>query len=227
MPLFTEDRCRLFISIEFACGYHHTPYPGPRPARHSGKSRPIFAGMQLPVWGRPYLWSDFSAIISGIHVFYEWIFTGLSRNIREAMVFHPTMTGFRISRTIGRPSTRPLDILVDAAYDTTAIRTANRRRGTITIPVNPGNRTYPKRGRRYPVEKSDMPNGVQWSGSSVGGGYGIVPDPAPGPVQSGRSFGSTTQIRSRKIRGTHSIRDCRPDACPVSTCPSSPALRYP
>ena len=66
------------------------------------------------------------------------------------MVYHPTVTAFWIPRPIGRPITRPKEILADAAYDTKAIRTENRRRGITTmIPVNRRKRKKPKRGRPY------------------------------------------------------------------------------
>jgi len=71
-------------------------------------------------------------------------------NVHDAMTYNPTLMRFRIQRPIGRTITRPKEILADAACDTLAIRTTNRRRGIKTmIPVNRRNRRRPKRGRSY------------------------------------------------------------------------------
>jgi transposase len=71
-------------------------------------------------------------------------------NVHDAMIYHPTLMAFRIQRPIGRPITRPKEILADAAYDSIAIRKTNRRRGIKTmIPVNRRNRRRSKRGRAY------------------------------------------------------------------------------
>ena len=71
-------------------------------------------------------------------------------NVHDVMTYHPTLMVFWIQRPIGRPITRPKEILADAAYDTAAIRSTNRRRGIQTmIPVNRRNRRRPKRGRSH------------------------------------------------------------------------------
>ena len=90
-------------------------------------------------------------------------------NVHDAMVYHSTVTAFSIPRPIGRPITRPKEILADAAYDTKAIRTENRRRGiTIMIPVNRRIRKMPKRGGRFGLTISGMAGGPPWNGSSAG-----------------------------------------------------------
>lgn len=71
-------------------------------------------------------------------------------NVHDARTYQPTLAACRIPRSHGRPITRPQEVLADAAYDTQAIRRANRRRGITTmIPVNQRKRKKPKRGRPY------------------------------------------------------------------------------
>lgn len=61
-------------------------------------------------------------------------------NIHDSKLYQPTIDGFRIKLSQGRPVTRPNIIIADAAYDTEEIREYNRNRRIKTnIPVNKRN----------------------------------------------------------------------------------------
>ena len=62
--------------------------------------------------------------------------------------FVEVLNGIRIGKCIGRPRSRPLEVLADAAYDIKDIRLYLRRRGIKSnIPTNKRNRKAPKLGR--------------------------------------------------------------------------------
>jgi transposase len=62
--------------------------------------------------------------------------------------FVEVLNGIRIGNSIGRPRSRPLEVLADAAYDTKDIRLYLRRRGIKSnIPTNKRNQKAPKPGR--------------------------------------------------------------------------------
>jgi transposase len=62
--------------------------------------------------------------------------------------FVEVLTEIRIGKGIGRPRSRPLEVLADAAYDDRDIRLYLRRRGIRSnIPGNRRNRKSPKKGR--------------------------------------------------------------------------------
>lgn len=65
-------------------------------------------------------------------------------NIHDSQLYEPTMDAFEIPGTAEKPSI----ITADTAYDSHEIRRYNRkRRIRSNIPINPRNRTSPKRGR--------------------------------------------------------------------------------
>lgn len=75
-------------------------------------------------------------------------------NIYDSELYQPTIEGFRIKISRGRPITRPTIIIADAAFDTKEIREYNRKRGIKTnIPVNKRNTKYQQQGRPKKFDK--------------------------------------------------------------------------
>jgi transposase len=71
-----------------------------------------------------------------------------SGNEHDSKRFIEILTGIRIDKGIGRPKSRPLEVLADAAYDNEEIRVYLRRRGIKSnIPCNRRNLKALKRGR--------------------------------------------------------------------------------
>ena len=69
-------------------------------------------------------------------------------NEHDSKRFIEILTGIRIDKGIGRPKSRPLEVLADAAYDNEEIRVYLRRRGIKSnIPCNRRNLRALKRGR--------------------------------------------------------------------------------
>ena len=69
-------------------------------------------------------------------------------NEHDSKRFIEILTGIRIDKGIGRPKSRPLEVLADAAYDNEEIRSYLRRRGIKSnIPCNRRNLKALKRGR--------------------------------------------------------------------------------
>ena len=69
-------------------------------------------------------------------------------NEYDSKRFVEVLNGIRIVKCIGRPRSRPLEVLADAAYDIKDIRLYLRRRGIKSnIPTNNRNRKAPKLGR--------------------------------------------------------------------------------
>ena len=69
-------------------------------------------------------------------------------NEHDSKRFVEVLDGIRIRNDIGRPRSRPIEVLADAAYDDKEIRLYLRQRGIKSnIPVNKRNRRSPKTGR--------------------------------------------------------------------------------
>ncbi|MEN4068529.1 MAG: IS5 family transposase [Methanobacterium sp.] len=69
-------------------------------------------------------------------------------NVHDSRLYQPTMDGFRIKISQGRPITRPTIIVADAAYDSNEIRIYNRKRGIKSnIAINKRNKKKQKPGR--------------------------------------------------------------------------------
>lgn len=69
-------------------------------------------------------------------------------NEHDSNRFIEVLDGIRIGNAIGRPRSRPVEVLADAAYDDKEIRLYLRHRGIKSnIPVNKRNRKVPKKGR--------------------------------------------------------------------------------
>jgi transposase len=69
-------------------------------------------------------------------------------NEHDSKRFVEVLNGIRIGKGIGRPRSRPAEVLADAAYDNKEIRLYLRRRGIKSnIPGNKRNQKTPKRGR--------------------------------------------------------------------------------
>jgi len=69
-------------------------------------------------------------------------------NMHDSKLYMPTVEGFRTKIGTGRPITRPIIIVADAAYDSDEIRTHNTRRGIKSnITINRRNQKKKKPGR--------------------------------------------------------------------------------
>lgn len=69
-------------------------------------------------------------------------------NEHDSKRFIEVLDGIRIGKDIGRPRSRPMEVLADAAYDNLEIRSYLRRRGIKSnIPRNKRNHKAPKIGR--------------------------------------------------------------------------------
>jgi len=69
-------------------------------------------------------------------------------NEHDSNRFIEVLDGIRIGKDIGRPRSRPAEVLADAAYDDKEIRLYLRLRGIKSnIPINKRNRKAPKKGR--------------------------------------------------------------------------------
>ena len=69
-------------------------------------------------------------------------------NEHDSKRFVEVLNGIRIGKGIGRPRSKPVEVLADAAYDNKEIRLYLRRRGIKSnIPGNNRNHKTPKRGR--------------------------------------------------------------------------------
>lgn len=68
-------------------------------------------------------------------------------NIHDSKLYYSIMDKVKIKLPVGAPITRPSLVNGDAAFDSKAIRSYNRRRGIKSnIPVNPRNTKKRKRG---------------------------------------------------------------------------------
>lgn len=69
-------------------------------------------------------------------------------NEHDSQQFEHVMADIRVNIGRGRPRTRPVEVIADAAYDTEVIRTYLRRRGIKSnIPANKRNQKKPSPGR--------------------------------------------------------------------------------
>lgn len=69
-------------------------------------------------------------------------------NEHDSQRFEQVMSGIRIDIGRGRPRTRPVEVLADAAYDSWEIRNYLRKRGIKScIPANNRNQKIPSPGR--------------------------------------------------------------------------------
>jgi len=69
-------------------------------------------------------------------------------NMHDSKLYQPTIEGFRIKIGTGRPITRPIIIVADAAFDSDEIRQQNRKRGIKSnIAINKRNQNKNKPGR--------------------------------------------------------------------------------
>ena len=69
-------------------------------------------------------------------------------NEHDSKRFVDVLEGIQIRRSVGRPRSRPAEVIADAAYDSGAIRAYLRRRGIKSnIPCNKRNQKDPRRGR--------------------------------------------------------------------------------
>ncbi len=69
-------------------------------------------------------------------------------NEHDSRRFEQVVSSVRINIGTGRPRSRPIEVLADAAYDTESIRCYLRRRGIrSSIPSNKRNQKKPPRGR--------------------------------------------------------------------------------
>jgi transposase len=69
-------------------------------------------------------------------------------NEHDSKRFIEVLEGIRIGNGIGRPRSRPVEVLADAAYDDKEIRLYLRQIGIKSnIPTNKRNRKAPKKGR--------------------------------------------------------------------------------
>ena len=69
-------------------------------------------------------------------------------NVHDSRLYPPTMDGFRIKISQGRPITRPTIIVADAAYGSNEIRIYNRKRGIKSnIAINKRNKKKQNPGK--------------------------------------------------------------------------------
>lgn len=69
-------------------------------------------------------------------------------NEHDSQRFEQVMAGIKINIGVGRPRTKPEEVMADAAYDSEAIRTYLRKRGIKSnIPSNKRNQRKPSPGR--------------------------------------------------------------------------------
>ena len=75
-------------------------------------------------------------------------------NVHDSKFYLPTIERFKLKIPIGRPITRPEEVMADAAYNSEVIRKYNRKRGIKTnIPVNERNRKKKRVGRPIKFDK--------------------------------------------------------------------------
>lgn len=85
-------------------------------------------------------------------------------NVHDSKFYLPTNERLKIRIPIGRPITRPEEVMADAAYDSEEIRKYNTKRGIKTnIPVNERNRMERRVGRpiRYDKKEYKKRNAVE------------------------------------------------------------------
>ncbi len=80
-------------------------------------------------------------------------------NEHDSQRFEQVMAGIKINIGIGRPRTKPGEVMADAAYDTDAIRKYLRKRGIKSnIPPNKRNHKNPLPGRPTRFDEASYKN---------------------------------------------------------------------
>ena len=80
-------------------------------------------------------------------------------NVHDSKFYLPTIERSKIRIPIGRPITRPKEVIADAAYNSEEIRRYNRKWGIKTnFPVNKRNRMKRRVGRPTRCDKEEYKN---------------------------------------------------------------------